>query len=105
MNYIETEFDGFWGISLIPKETGFCNIVHIPFNDGVNKIPYVLYHKKERMIPISISEIPSLLIDGDDIEEFEEIKNFIKINKDLFLEHWYHCIDLVKFCDNVKGLK
>ena len=42
MNYVEQEFDGFLGISLIPKETGFRNVIHIPFNDGVNTIPYIL---------------------------------------------------------------
>mgnify|MGYP003308386340 CR=1 FL=1 len=104
MNYVEQEFDGFLGISLIPKETGFRNVIHIPFNDGVNTIPYVLY-QRDRMIPISISDSPSFLMEGDNIEEFEEISVFIQKNKDLFLEHWYHCVDLVKFCDTVKGLK
>ena len=57
------------------------------------------------ILPISISDSPSFLMEGDNIEEFEEISVFIQKNKDLFLEHWYHGIDLVKFYDTVKELK
>ena len=103
VSYIETEFDGFLGISLIPKETGFNGVLHIPFNDGVNKTPYVLY-QNEDITPISISDNP-MYLKSSSLNEEDKIFSFIRENKDLILKHWNECVDLVYFCDNVKGLK
>ena len=101
---------GFWVTWLSQKETNLPMAVWVTIKQIAKRVPILLVSNNHlfrgnirKAISVSIRDNPKIKAGGDlKASDFELVKKFIILNKEVLLDHWRFKIDS---CDLVKRLK
>ena len=108
--YIEYEIDGYFIMDEVSmKDSGLPYDMFVTMNDEVNTTPYVFCRTNNKdlsdAIVVSIEENPCVMRgDFKNSEEQEQIFNFVRLNKELFLDYWNRNCFSDRFYDELKGV-